>query len=349
MSSKYSLRYLKEDEYDNWDKMVFGSEYGSIYNRADYLDILCQSAGGSFSILAVEKGGQLHGGVALYKQKAWHGLVISNRLLLYYNGIILFDHKTKYPSDKTSRNISILSALKKEFENLPVSRVLLHCRKMTDLRPYISGGWFVLPRYSYEVNISDLDKTWQKIDQNQRRLISRCENEQIMMSNDDDFESFFSIHYETHQRKGAPLYLPKENYRKYFKLLYDSKLARMYHARTKDGESVASQLVLLGHPTTHTVCAGANGDYLKVGVNPFLRWHTFKSLSNDGYIGNDLTDATLSPVTRFKSQLGGDLCMNLVIQKFDSLGFRFDRSLNKWKWKLRGGLSNIYHRMIPRK
>ena len=34
-----------------------------------------------------------------------------------------------------------------------------------------------------------------------------------------------------------------------------------------------------------------------------------------GYVANDLTDAALNPVAHFKSQLGGDLELCLILEK----------------------------------
>ncbi len=75
-----------------------------------------------------------------------------------------------------------------------------------------------------------------------------------------------------------------------------------------DGRAAATQLVLLGdHPVTHSVCAGAEPEWQKLGTTPYLRWKVFEQLAELGYAADDLTDAALNPVTRFKSQLGAEL------------------------------------------
>ena len=99
-------------------------------------------------------------------------------------------------------------------------------------------------------------------------------------------------------------------------------LARLGHAVYQD-KVVASQLMLVGpHPVSHTVCAGADEDHLRLGASAFLRWQGFLSLHRDGHAANDLTDASLNPVTRFKSQLGGDLTPTLSLSRTDSWLYR---------------------------
>lgn len=89
---------------------------------------------------------------------------------------------------------------------------------------------------------------------------------------------------------------------------------RFLTARLPDGTAVASQLVLTGtFAGSHTVCAGAAHEHLALGTTPFLRWKAFEKLSVLGYRWNDLTDASLNSVTRFKSQLGGELQMSFNV------------------------------------
>src|SRR5207302_745750 len=115
-------------------------------------------------------------------------------------------------------------------------------------------------------------------------------------------------HLQLHERKGAPLYLPKQAFERWFRRLKAAGLARLFQARLPEGRSIAAQITLLGpHPVAHTVSAGADVEFLNVGASAFLRWRAFETLAALGYRANDLTDAALNPVTHFKSQLGGEL------------------------------------------
>jgi hypothetical protein len=169
-----------------------------------------------------------------------------------------------------------------------------------------------------------MEEQWERIDQNLKRLIRRCERDGVTYREDADFDALFRLHWQTHQRKGAPLYLPEAAFRRFFERVHGCGLARLGHA-VFQGKVVASQLMLVGpHPVSHTVCAGADEDHLRLGASAFLRWHAFLSLHRDGYAANDLTDASLNPVTRFKSQLGGDLTPTFSIARSDSLLFRLE-------------------------
>jgi len=324
MKGKLTARYLTDESYPEWNRLVAASPQGSIYSTPEYLDILCSAAGGRFKILGVSQGDELIGGVALYITNTTFGKSISSRLLLYYNSIVLKEYHTRYPGQRTARHLEILSLVEEQLARGKYARLRLHNRHtLHDVRLFQSRGWLVRPGYSYVVSIKDLDLAWQRVDKNFHRLIRRCEQHEVRVVPDEDFDSLYRLHRQTHLRKASPLYLPHDVFRNYFERLSSLNLCRLYHARMPDGQAVASQLVLLGdHPVSHSVCAGADPEFMNHGTTPYLRWKVFEDLSKLGYTANDLTDAELNPVTRFKSQLGGDLVMNMVVSRPERLLFR---------------------------
>jgi len=317
MKSKFVTDILSESEYDAWEDFVTDSPQGSIYSRPSYLDVLCSAAGGSFSIIACKKGNEIVGGVGLYQTDGKFGKQVSTRLLLYYNGLVLKSHNSKYPSVRSSRDLAILAAIIEQLDSMDFSKATLHCRGgFQDARPFLESGWKVRPSYSYQVDIRDFDATLERVEQNQRRLVNRCADAGMRLVQDDDFDSFYRMHEATHRRKGAPLYLPRDAFASYFSRLSEMGMCRLFQVRDEEGKSVATQLTLTcKHPVSHTVCAAADEESLKSGTTPFLRVKVFEELSGIGYEANDLTDAALNPVTRFKSQLGGDLKLNLVLTR----------------------------------
>ena len=342
MSSVVSTRVLEEKDYPAWNKLVAASPDGSIYSTPEYLDILCQATGASFRILAAERGGELIGGIALYEQSDPCGQLVSGRYLLYYNGFVLKLHPSRYPSVRTSVQLETLGALEEAIAQQGFGRVRIKSRHtISDVRIFLTRGWSVDLTYSYVVPLGDLPALWERVEQNLRRLVTRSEKEGLQFTFDDDFDAFYSLHQQTHLRKGAAIYLEYCAFRKYFERLRASNLARLFQVRNLEGRVMSTQLVLLGsHPVSHTVAAAADPEYLKSGATAFLRWKCFEWLAEANYQANDLTDAELNSVTHFKSQLGGDLQMNLMIRTRDNMAFQlrdsFYRTASSVKGRLRG-------------
>ena len=316
MTSAGSLEahLVSDDRYDAWDAFVARQERtGSIYSTAQYLDILCRAAGGTFSIVAVEEGGSLVGGIALYRKGNGAGYAITNRRLLYYNGIVLRDD---LPDSATSARSEVLAALNGVLRRQRAPAINLHCRNgAQDFSPFTEAGWRARPSQTIVVPTHDTARLWTRFDKNARRLVRRAESTGCTVDADNDFDSFYFAHEEIHRRKNAPLYLPRQAFRSYADELIAARLGVIFTARVAGGAPAASQLVLLGkHSCSHTVCAGSHAEHLPTGAAYLLRWRAFTELGARGYAANDLTDVSVGPVTRFKEQFGGERQMNMMLR-----------------------------------
>jgi hypothetical protein len=338
MNAPLTTHVLKEPEYKAWNALVAESPQGSVYSTPDYLAALCDAAGGSFRILATKRGDDLVGGVAIYERPAGTGLRVTPRLLLYYNGLVLREYPTKYPSQRTSRILEVSAALEGALSGAGYEGIVLKNRSsFTDARAFLAQGWNARPGYSYVVPIDDLALAWGRVEQNLRRLVNRCANEGVQLSEDDDFDSFFRMHLAMTERKGTPLYLPQPAFRRFFSTLRAAGLCRLYQARLPDGRSISAQLVLLGpYPVSHSVSAATDPAYMNAGATPFLRWKVFEALSALGYAANDLTDAALNQVSHFKSQLGGNLELCLILER--------ESAVQAWPQRMRSSVSTYLTR-----
>lgn len=324
MSAAIETAELSAQDYPAWERFVAAAPGGSVYAMPSYLEVLSSVTDGQVRVVAAQRGGEILGGIALYERQSPAGTYVAPRLLLYYNGLVLAAPRSTYPSQSTSLYLKIVAALDDWLAEQDYAHVTLKSRgDITDVRPFEARHWSIGTAYSYEVSCVDLETAFGRMESNYRRLVNRCERDGIALVSDDDFDTFFRLHHEVSQRKDAPLYLPRADFRTYFQRLRDRDLCRLYHARLPDGTAAASQLVLLGpHPVTHTVAAGASAEHLRSGAAVFLRWKAIEALAGDGYLGNDLTDAALNDVTRFKSQLGGDLRLSFVLTRPPSTRWR---------------------------
>lgn len=324
MSGKIETRFLTEPEYPYWSELVEASPDGSIYSTAEYLDVLSSETNGKFRILVAERGGEMLAGIALFERDGVCGTYVMGRTLLYYSGFVLKRHDSKYPSQRTSRELACLGALEERLRCENYGRMRIKSRStVTDVRTFLDRGWTATLNYTYVVSIADLSACRERVEQNLRRLCNRCSAQNIQFTDDDDIDSFIRLHEQTSRRKGIHEYLPADRFRRYFRKLHAQHLCRVFHARTAEGRAVSSQLVLLGgHPVCHTVSAAGDPEFLAMGATAWLRCKSFERLNELGYKANDLTDAHLNSVTHFKSQLGGELQVTYILSLPDNLRFR---------------------------
>jgi hypothetical protein len=342
VSGRLAVEELAPADYPRWERHVQQSPQGSAYSLPSYLEALCAAAGGRLRVLAALKGDEIVGGVALYERSSPLGPFVAPRLLLYYNGFVLRAYGTRYPSEQAARHLETVDALADRLEKLGYGRLELRTRSsFSDARALVARGWTATPSYSYVIPLTDLEAQWGRVEQNLRRLVERSATQGITVSADGDFADFYRLHRETHERKGAPLYLEADAFRAFYEALRAREICRLYHARLPSGQTVAAQLVLLGHPVTHTASAATDADHLSSGVTALLRWRVCEDLAQNGYAANDLTDATLNSVTRFKSQLGGTLELGLVTSRPQSAAFRVQHHTYRGLRRLRGALAGL--------
>ena len=331
---------LSEADYDAWDRFVAGQERtGSIYSSAQYLDIFCRAAGGSFSVFAIRDGDDFVAGIGLYRRRALGHEVLSYRWLLSYNGPVVRNDLLSDESASATR-LAALELLRSHLDREPVAGVSLHCRDGNqDFSPFADSGWRLAPTSTIVVPTTDSRTLWNRLDRNARRLVRRAEEAGCGVAADDDFDALYRTHEEVHRRKDAPLYLREAQFRRLVDGLLAAGLAKIYTARLADGSAAAAQLVLLGqHRCSHTVCAGSHEEHLSTGAAYLLRWRAFVDLEARGYAMNDLTDASPGPVTRFKEQLGGDLKMNMLLWSRYKASYRLLKRGSEWYGALRARL-----------
>jgi hypothetical protein len=340
--SKEPLRieYLEKDSEADWSRLLAESQQATIYSSPEYLSALCEATGGTYRLLGVRRGTELVAGLGVYEERTPIGPKVSPRYLLYFNSILVRDYETRFPSQKTARSLEALRAIDGELSARSYVRVRLHNHwSLEDVRPFLEGGWHAAPSYTYVADLTDLDGLSRRVDRNFQRLIRRCRAADLTPAEDDDFASLYRLHAATHERKGAPIYLAQRPFTTYFRRLKERGLCRLDHLRTPAGRSVAAQLTLLGpYPTAHTVVAGADPEFMQLGTTPFLRWTVFEALAALGYRYNDLTDAALNPVTRFKSQLGADLRLSLVLKRRDHPAMATAAAARRVVSRLRGSI-----------
>lgn len=329
MASHISTRYLEPSEYERWDRFVDSSRLGSIYSQSYFLRPLCNAIGTQFRILGAFKNSELAGGIALHYKSGKYGDMVHIRPLLYYNGLVIDNFESKYPSITDSRQAEVMHALLDRLESDKyASAEISSTYPLEDFRSFWARGWQVWPRYTYIVPIADLHKQWDAVEQNLRRLISRCERDGMQLELSEDVNAFYDMNRTTYERKGVKPYISRERFSEFYNALKNCNACQIYFAVTSDGQRAAGQIVLFsGHPTTHTWMAGSDPQFLQSGASAFLRWKVFEDLSRRGYQYNDLTDAMIDKVAKFKSQFGGRLEPSFVVYKEFSPRLRLENKV----------------------
>ena len=206
MAAEIEVGELAADDREEWEAFVGESAYGSAYSLPAYLETLATAGGGTVRTILARRGAALAGGIAVVEHPLPRGSYVAPRLLNYYNGFVLRDYDTKYPSQRAARQNEVVAALGKNLTQRGYGRLEIRSRApLTDFRPLLADGWSAAPSYSYVVSLDDLELLWSRIDQNLRRLVERARGLGLELAVDEDFGAFYDLHAATGARKSAPV------------------------------------------------------------------------------------------------------------------------------------------------
>lgn len=344
MAAALHVRDVLPAEYADWRRVLAASEEGSPYQLPEYLNALAEATNGQCRLLGAFRHGELVGGMGLYLQHVTlGGTQATSRLLLYYNGPFVQPCLSQHPHKQEKHRRDIHRAIESQVHNAGYRRVRFKARPPhIDYRVFLDQGWHAKPVYSYVIDLQDMPQLWQNIDNNLRRLVRRCERENVIFSDEGSCDAFLDMHAETSCRKDAPQYLPREPFRRFIETLRKQGCLTLFQISSAKGVPVATQLVLHGdHTVAHTLSAGSTESDLQSGCNAILRWRVCQWLANRGYRALDLTDAHNITVARFKSQLGAKVQLGLQLELPPSWLAGVTESADEWSHRLWNKLRNL--------
>src|SRR5690606_16593062 len=71
-----------------------------------------------------------------------------------------------------------------------------------DIQPFLWRGYDARVRYTYVVDIGDLDRTWDSMDAARRRNVRRAGKDGVLVSREDDIEVMLELVRATYERQG---------------------------------------------------------------------------------------------------------------------------------------------------
>jgi hypothetical protein len=179
------------------------------------------------------------------------------------------------------------------------------------------------------------------VERNLRRLVDRCTERRVVLT-DDDIACFLRLHELTMDRHGTAFYLPKPAFQRRFQQRIRVVSAACSTLACRMDSRLQLNLSCSGR--TPWASAGMDPTHRQLSASAFLHWRVFERLACLGYAANDLTDAALNAVTHFKSQLGGALVLNPVIETAGSATWQAGNAVERLYRHARGGPGLVVHR-----
>jgi len=277
MSDKYETRPLADAELPAWDALVKESDQGTVFQESFWLKaapLPCEILG------CFDSGGALLGGIPVCSRRVMGFKVTRPPIFAPYQGVIFKrDDEAKYVR-KLSREKEVCEALAKEIKRRSHFAYIDLSPEVLDIQPFIWNGYTGHVRYTYRLDISDMDKAWSGMDPTQRNNIKRAEKDGITVDTGDDLQTVFGLVEKTFERQKMRVSFREAAFR-YEAAAKAQDRSRCFVARNRDGQPIASLYIAWDARRSYHLLAGYDPELMHRGASALTIWRSLEYTRNE--------------------------------------------------------------------
>lgn len=325
MAAHYQISEVQD--YPLWDVLVERALGGSPFSTSAWLDCARAAFGGRPVHLGVFKNEKLVAGLAAIAHKRSGFTRIETPELTPHTGLLFDPIESKGPA-KVEAETHKISELLIEYLHTHYDHIrLVHTPALGDVRPFSWAGWQPRVRYTYQMDLSDLDALWERVERRTRTAIRKAEKLGYALAQTDDIDLFCHQYELIYSRRdqAAPVATPQ--IRSFVESALAGQLVRMYAITSPAGETAAIVAFVEGRDTSYAWVAGADPTHNSSGATSLLYWQYFHQCKQRRF---DFVGANLPAVSFFKRGLGGDLVPYYATEGFGSTWLQRAVSLKRF-------------------
>ena len=263
---------------EEWDEFVENSQQGTIFSSMKWLRLF-----GNYHIYGCYKGGILLGGMANFDELT---------PLTPYQGILVRD----MPEMKYANYCSLVGEVTESLIPYAPKQFYNHW-SFQDVRPFKWNGWSCDIRYTYVVDLTNLDAVWEGLEKQTRYEVVHARKFYDSWITP-DIDVFNILYSETFKRKGVERPVDSDLVRK----LNWVCNAIVFCSCTVD--TVGSMAVFIEDSKRAYYILGASGEG---HTSSLTLWHAFERLAKAGIKEIDLVGCNSEKIGLFKRGFGGKL------------------------------------------
>jgi lipid II:glycine glycyltransferase (peptidoglycan interpeptide bridge formation enzyme) len=238
--------------------------------------------------------------------------------LTFYNGILYY-FENEQKAQKENQYINditeiIINQVKKDFKYCNFS---LHY-SISDIRTFKWNNWLVEPCYTYIVSLKDEMEIRENFSSSLRRKISRAEEQNLKLTEDDNIESLITLQEESYKKNGLKPILDNSTFIKFCNNARDAGLLKVFSIYGNEGKIYSSRAILLWNNVVYDWIAGTSTDFQHTNSTHLLVWEILKKYSKEGYRSFDFMGANTRKIIDFKKSFGGKLTTYYDVKYYSS-------------------------------
>lgn len=299
------VRALAPADWPAWNALVEASAQGTHFHSTHLLETNRMG----YQLIGCFRGDTLLGGFA-YELPA--PKIAGHSPITPYSGIVLACPAAKYLTVLNQhKNVTFALAnhLKEELNSID-------CHmgpEVIDVQPFTWAGYNTSVRYTYRIDLTDLDCVWHEMEDKRRNDIRKAERDGIIVDSGGAMSEVLALAEMTFERQEEKFAHPELALRRYQSLLERGQ-AKCFIARNPAGRPVAGVYVEWDWRHAYYLVGGYDPTQPHRGAGALAIWEAIKYAKvNLGLQKFDFAGSTVRPIERFFREFGGTLTPTYVV------------------------------------
>ena len=280
-----------------------------------YLDAVCEN--GDWEVLLVKEDIEIVAAMPFFLKRKWGFQYATMPLFVKYLGPYLIPEKRDL-----KRSFRLYEKL---IEQLPkTDSFLMDCLpQMTNWLPFYWNDFQQTARYTYILNLENLEEVYQNFNRNIRRNIKKAKQNLTISGEEIGLEKLYEINKMSFERQGIPIYFSFEQFEKHDQSLRENNARKIFFAKDDHQNIHAVSYLIWDKKRAYYHLAGEHSDFRGSGASIFLTWEAIKFTKEVlGLQVFDFEGSMLKSIEKVRRQFGAVQETYFRIWRTDSVWLR---------------------------
>ena len=315
MAEHYEVKRIEDEE--QWDALVRRAIHGTVFSTSAWLRAAEQAIGNEALLYGCYKNHHLVAGCSGLAVRRGMFSKITTPLVTPHGGFLYAPipakRWAKLEAEYHKAAAQMADRLASEFSYVQLS----HAPTLIDARALIWRGWTVQTRYTYVVDLTDLDRLWDQFENRTCTVIRKAERAGFRVRREDDLDLFKRQYQRMVQARGIPSALSAEAATAFYEAVRDAGLSETFLAESAEGKPACMVVFVRGFDTLYAWISGADPQFDRSGAISLLYWRVFQEMASE-FPRFDFVGANIPSIAKFKRGFGGELVRYFVTERYAS-------------------------------
>ncbi|MDX1943027.1 MAG: GNAT family N-acetyltransferase [Saprospiraceae bacterium] len=289
-----------------------------IFAQPWYLDAVCID--GIWDVAILEEKGEILAVLPYFLKQKWGFRYITMPLFTKYLGTYLAkDFNLTEQHDILEKLITQLPKAQAFHQNFHPD--------ITDWLPFYWASYQQTTRYTYQLDLSDLDAVFNNINRNMRRNIKKAQT-QLLVSLDGTPQDFYAINCLSFERQGLKMPYSLEQFLKHDQALAAHNARQIFFTKDESGKIHAAAYLIWDARNSYYHLSGDDPEWRHSGAGILLVWEAIRYTKEKLNLNLfDFEGSMMQNVEAIRRQFGATQVPYFYIWKYQSTFLKWIQTL----------------------